>query len=85
MKLTLDEMLSEVYALSLTDKRADLVRLAGRDRINNDVDVVAFYLAKLAIDGSKLAQVTLDQFIQLEQAAEYGADGDANYSAPATN
>jgi len=69
MKITLDEMLSEVYALSLTDKRADLVRLAGRDRIDNDLDVVAFYLAKLAIDGSQLAQATLDQFIALEQAA----------------
>lgn len=69
MKPTLDEMLSEVYALSLTDKRADLVRLAGRDRISNDLDVVAFYLAKLALEGSQLAQATLDQFIALENTA----------------
>ena len=69
MKPTLDEMLSEVYALSLTDKRAELVRLAGRERINNDLDVVAFYLAKLALDGSQLAATTLRQFIELEQGA----------------
>ena len=70
MKPTLDEMLSEVYALSLTDKRAELVRLAGRERINNDLDVVAFYLAKLALDGSQLAATTLRQFIELEQGAQ---------------
>ncbi len=70
MKPTLDEMLSEVYALSLTDKRDELVRLAGRERINNDLDVVAFYLASLVIEGSQLAQATLDQFIELEAAAE---------------
>ena len=69
MKPTLDEMLSEVYALSLTDKRADLVRLAGRDRINNDLDVVAFYLAKLNIDGSLLAGEVLRQFKELESVS----------------
>ena len=68
MKPTLSEMLDEVYALSLTGKRDELVQLAGRERINNDLDVVAFYLAGLAIGGSQLAQAALEQFIQLENA-----------------
>ncbi len=66
VKLALDEMLDEVYALSLTEQRAELVRLSGRDRINNDLDVIIFYLAKLALEGSDLARVALDQFIKLE-------------------
>ena len=71
MKQKIDDMLSEVYAFTMLvpDSRAELVRLAQRDRINSDLDVVAFYLAKLALDGSRLAQATLDQFIELERAA----------------
>jgi len=68
MKPNLSEMLDEIYALSLTGQRDEMVLLAGRDRINNDLDVVAFYLAKLAIEGSQLAQAALDQLIQLEKA-----------------
>ena len=69
MKLTIDDMMNEVFAASLGGQRAELVRLAKRERINNDIDVVAFYLAKLALDGSQLALATLDQFIALENTA----------------
>lgn len=69
MKPTLGEMLDEVHALSLTEKRDELVRLAGRDQINNDLDVIIFYLAALTLGGSKLAQVALEQFIELDKEA----------------
>jgi hypothetical protein len=69
MKLSIDEMLDEVYAASLGGDRDRLVELAGRERIASDLDVMIFYLAKLALDGSQLAATTLRQFIELEQAA----------------
>lgn len=68
METTIEKMINEVYASSLTGQRDKMVQLAGRDRIQNDLDVVVFYLAKLAIEGSQLAQIALDQFIQLEKA-----------------
>ncbi len=71
MKQHIDDMLSEVYAHTLLqpDSRAELIRLAGRERITSDLDVVAFYLARLALGGSQLAAETLRQFIELERAA----------------
>jgi hypothetical protein len=67
MKPSIDLMLDTVFAASVNGQRDELVRLAGRERINNDLDVVLFYLAKLAIDGSKLAGEVLRQMLELEQ------------------
>ena len=68
MKLSIELMLDEVFAASLNGQRDDMVRLAGRERIANDLDVVLFYLAKLAIDGSKLAGEVLRQMLELERS-----------------
>ena len=71
MKPTLDNMINEVYAASLGGERDRLVELAGRERIASDLDVVIFYLAKLAINGSPLAGEVLRQMRELEtEAAE---------------
>jgi len=69
MKLSTDQMLDEVFAASLNGQRDELVRLACRDRITSDLDVVMLYLAKLTIDGSKLAGEVLRQMLELEATA----------------
>ena len=66
MKLSTDQMLDIVFAASLNGQRDELVRLTGRERITSDLDVVLFYLAKLTLDGSKLAGEVLRQMLELE-------------------
>jgi len=66
MKLSTDQMLDEVFAASLNGQRDELVRLTGRECITSDLDVVLFYLAKLTLDGSKLAGEVLRQMLELE-------------------
>ena len=67
MKLFISDMLDEVFAASLNGQRDDLVRLARRERIATDLDVILFYLAKLSLGGSRLASEALRQMLELEQ------------------